>query len=70
MTIEWAMLLLLSHQEELLKVRQEIYENVGHDHLLNDVDLVKLPYLGCIINETLRLYPEVPLLLPHYSSQD
>ncbi|KAL8484564.1 hypothetical protein ACS0TY_014156 [Phlomoides rotata] len=64
------MSLVLSHQEELLKLAQEIDENVGHDHLLNDSDLVKLPYLGCIVNETLRLHPAAPLILPHYSSQD
>ncbi|KAL8487590.1 hypothetical protein ACS0TY_024054 [Phlomoides rotata] len=69
-TIEWAMSLLLSHPEELLKLAQEIDEKVGHDHLLNDSDVVKLPYLGCIVNETLRLHPAAPLLLPHYSSQD
>ncbi|KAI3460184.1 hypothetical protein Pfo_016847 [Paulownia fortunei] len=68
-TVEWAMSLLLTHPEELNKLRQEIDDNVGHDHLLNDSDLAKLPYLRCIVNETLRLYPPAPLLLPHYSSE-
>lgn len=69
MTIEWAMSLLLTHPEELHKLKQEIDNNIGHDHLINDADLAKLPYLRCIVNETLRLYPPVPLLLPHYSSE-
>ncbi|KAL2242117.1 cytochrome P450 81E8-like [Sesamum indicum] len=68
-TIEWAMSLLLTHPEELHKLKQEIDNHIGHDHLINDADLAKLPYLRCIINETLRLYPPVPLLLPHYSSE-
>ncbi|KAL8483893.1 hypothetical protein ACS0TY_026542 [Phlomoides rotata] len=34
-TIEWAMSLVLSHQEELLKLAQEIDENVGHDHFVH-----------------------------------
>ncbi|KAL0368964.1 UNVERIFIED_CONTAM: cytochrome [Sesamum calycinum] len=53
-TIEWAMSLLLKHPEELHKLQQEIDNNIGHDHLINDADLAKLPYLRCIVNETLR----------------
>nr|GMD99425.1 cytochrome P450 81E8-like [Ipomoea batatas] len=69
-TIEWAMSLLLSHPEVLCKLRYEIDNNVGHKRLLNESDLSKLPYLRCVINETLRLYPPVPLLFPHYSLED
>lgn len=69
-TLEWAMSLLLTHPEAFLKARAEIDNNVGHKRLLNDNDLARLPYLRCIINETLRLYPTVPLLMPHYSSED
>ncbi|KAK6115969.1 hypothetical protein DH2020_008238 [Rehmannia glutinosa] len=69
-TMEWAMSLLLTHPNELHKLRQEIDDNPGHDHFLNDSDLAKLPFLRCVINETLRLYPPVPLLLPHYSSEN
>lgn len=69
-TLEWAMSRLLAQPEELQKLRQEIDENIGHDHLLNDSDLAKLPYLRCVVNETLRLHPAAPLLLPHISSED
>lgn len=69
-TMEWAMSLLLNHPEVLQKVREEIVSNVGHERLLNDSDLAKLPYLRCVVNETLRLYPAAPLLLPHCSSED
>ncbi|KAL8487591.1 hypothetical protein ACS0TY_024055 [Phlomoides rotata] len=69
-TIEWAMSLLLTHPQELLKVRQEIDENIGHDHLLNDSDVAKLPYLVCVVKETLRLHSPLPLLAPHYSTED
>ncbi|KAI3461566.1 hypothetical protein Pfo_018229 [Paulownia fortunei] len=70
LTMEWAMSLLLNHLDELGKVRQEIDNNVGPGKLLEESDLQKLPYLRCIINETLRLYPVGPLLVPHSSSQD
>ncbi|KAL3613439.1 hypothetical protein CASFOL_042702 [Castilleja foliolosa] len=69
-TIEWAMSLLIAHPDELLKLRREIDDNIGHDHLLNDSDLTKLPYLRSVVNETLRLYPPVPLLLPRSASEN
>ncbi|KAF8406245.1 hypothetical protein HHK36_008330 [Tetracentron sinense] len=69
-TMEWAMSLLLNHPETLEKARAEINDNVEQGRLLSDSDLAKLPYLRCIVNETLRLYPPAPLLVPHVSSQD
>nr|QNS29988.1 cytochrome P450 [Nothapodytes nimmoniana] len=69
-TVEWAMSLLLTHPETLDKLRTEIDNNVREERLLTDMDLSKLPYLRCVINEALRLYPPVPLLLPHFSSKD
>lgn len=69
-TMEWVMSLLLNHPEVLQKVKAEIDSQVGCERLINDSDLAKLPYLRCVINETFRLYPTVPLLLPHCSSAD
>ncbi|PON54222.1 Cytochrome P450, E-class, group I [Parasponia andersonii] len=68
-TMEWAMSLLLNHPQVLEKLRKEIDCHVGHGRLLRESDIPKLPYLRCVINETLRLYPVVPLLLPHLSSE-
>ncbi|KAJ8541156.1 hypothetical protein K7X08_001972 [Anisodus acutangulus] len=70
MTIQWAMGLLLAHPEAFHKLRAEIDSKVGYERLLNESDLTNLPYLQCVINETLRLYPPVPFLLPHYSLED
>ncbi|CAN4122608.1 unnamed protein product [Withania somnifera] len=70
MTIQWALRLLLAHPETFHKLRAEIDSNVGNERLLNESDFAKLPYLHCVINETLRLYPPLPLLLPHYPLED
>ena len=64
------MSLLLNHPEALRKAQAEIDAAVGTSHLVTADDLSRLPYLQCIIHETLRLYPAAPLLLPHESSAD
>ncbi|XP_058081382.1 cytochrome P450 81Q32-like [Magnolia sinica] len=69
LTTEWAMSLLLNHPDVLGKAKAELDMHVG-PHSLDESDLAKLPYLHCIINETLRLYPVAPLLLPHESSEE
>ncbi|XP_042046282.1 cytochrome P450 81Q32-like [Salvia splendens] len=70
LTMEWAMSLLLNHPGELEKARNEIDEHVAPGKLLDESDLQNLAYLRCVINETLRLYPVGPLLVPHCSSED
>ncbi|VVB13967.1 unnamed protein product [Arabis nemorensis] len=69
LTMEWAMSVLLNHPDKLEKLREEIKANVKHNGIIQDSDLSRLPYLRCVIYETLRLYPVAPLLLPHYSSK-
>ncbi|KAJ8640705.1 hypothetical protein MRB53_017399 [Persea americana] len=69
-TLEWAMSLLLNNPGVLKKAKAELDVQVGKDRLLDESDLDKLPYLHCIINETLRLHPAGPLLIPHESSEE
>lgn len=69
-TIEWAMSLLLNHPEVLQRAQAEINGVVGSSRLVSESDLTRLPYLHCIINETLRMYPAGPLLVPHESSEE
>ncbi|KAG7540043.1 Cytochrome P450 superfamily [Arabidopsis thaliana x Arabidopsis arenosa] len=69
-TLEWAMSNLLNHPEIFEKARAEIDEKIGSDRLLEESDIGNLHYLQNIVSETLRLYPAVPLLLPHFSSDE
>ncbi|KAF8726394.1 hypothetical protein HU200_019858 [Digitaria exilis] len=69
-TSEWAMALLLNHPEAIKKAQAEIDAFVGTSRLLNADDVPRLGYLQGIVNEALRLYPVLPLLIPHESTAD
>ncbi|WOG95686.1 hypothetical protein DCAR_0415013 [Daucus carota subsp. sativus] len=69
-TMEWALSLLVNNPDALKKAQIEIDNHVGQDRLINESDISNLPYLRCIIAETMRMYPAGPLLLPHESSVD
>lgn len=69
-TMEWALSVLLNNPQILKKAQNEIDKVVGHDRLIDESDVAKLPYLQSIIKETMRMYPVGPLLVPHESSED
>ncbi|XP_023738990.1 cytochrome P450 81Q32 [Lactuca sativa] len=69
-TMEWALSLLVNHPHVIKKAQKEIDSLVGKDCLVKESDMSKLPYIRCIVNETLRMYPPLPLLVPHESSED
>lgn len=69
-TMEWAMSLLLNNPQVLKKAQNEMDNIVGKDRLVDESDIVNLPYLRCIINETARLCPPGPLLVPHETSDN
>ncbi|CAN6817728.1 unnamed protein product, partial [Brassica oleracea] len=69
-TLEWAMSNLLNHPEILNRARIEIDELTGSDRLVDEQDIVNLPYLQNIVSETFRLYPALPLLVARMSSND
>ncbi|KAK3019698.1 hypothetical protein RJ639_003932 [Escallonia herrerae] len=69
-TMEWALSLLVNNPKVLEKARAEIHSYVDQERFVDEPDLPKLHYLQSIINETLRLFPAAPLLVPHESSDD
>ncbi|CAI9266634.1 unnamed protein product [Lactuca saligna] len=67
--MEWMLSLLLNNPETLKKAQAEIDKCVGEDRLVNESDISNLPYLRCIMNETMRMYPPGPLVF-HESATD
>ncbi|KAI3870169.1 hypothetical protein MKW92_040700 [Papaver armeniacum] len=69
-TMVAAISLLVKNPEALTKLRDEIDFHVEEGRFISESDLPKLPYLQCVIQESLRLHPPAPIPLPHISSQD
>ncbi|PRQ39956.1 putative geraniol 8-hydroxylase [Rosa chinensis] len=63
-TVEWAMAELLCNPEVLSKAQAELNQVIGKGKLVEESDIVRLPYLQAIIKETFRLHPVFPFLLP------
>ncbi|KAH9297703.1 hypothetical protein KI387_029385 [Taxus chinensis] len=61
-TIEWAMSELLRNPHVMVKAQQEIDLVVGKHRFIKESDVIRCEYLQCIVKETFRLHPPVPLL--------
>ncbi|KAF3673614.1 Cytochrome 82A3 [Capsicum annuum] len=69
-TLTWTLSLLLNNYEALKKAQDELDIHVGKNRWVQESDLKNLVYLQAIVNESLRLYPAAPLMLPHESIED
>nr|BAC44836.1 cytochrome P-450 [Lithospermum erythrorhizon] len=65
---EWAMAELVRNPRVQRKAQEELDRVVGPDRIMTEADVPKLPYLQCIVKESLRLHPPTPLMLPHRAS--
>ncbi|XP_073043867.1 LOW QUALITY PROTEIN: 6,7,8-trihydroxycoumarin synthase-like [Primulina eburnea] len=66
----WAMTALIKSPDAMEKLQNEIRETIGNKGFVNENDVPKLPYLKAVIQETLRLYPPAPLLLPRETLEE
>ncbi|XP_073107217.1 flavonoid 3',5'-hydroxylase 2-like [Elaeis guineensis] len=67
-TMEWALAEMMQKPETLRKAQEELDQVVGKDNIVEESHISKLPYLGAVIKEVLRLHPALPLLVPHCPS--
>nr|BAJ95312.1 predicted protein [Hordeum vulgare subsp. vulgare] len=67
--IEWAMAEMMQSPNELRRLQEELADVVGLDRNVDESDLDKLPFLKCVIKETLRLHPPIPIL-HHENAKD
>ncbi|CAA0837816.1 Cytochrome P450 71B37 [Striga hermonthica] len=55
---------LMKEPQLMHRVQTEIRTSIDKKTMVDEDDLHKLPYLKAVINESFRLYPPAPLLLP------
>ncbi|KAI4267478.1 MAG: hypothetical protein LQ337_008330 [Flavoplaca oasis] len=59
--LSWTFFLLVRHPHVLSRLQDEITSTVGADADISRAHIQKMVFLRCILNETLRLYPPIPL---------
>jgi len=60
-TITFAIYMLAEHPELARRLRDEVLDKIGSSRRPTHDDIKAMPYLRAFINETLRLYPPVPV---------
>ncbi|WZZ01814.1 hypothetical protein YC2023_074142 [Brassica napus] len=70
-TMIWAMTELTRHPRVMKKLQQEIRATLGDNkEKITEQDLEKVHFLKLVIQETFRLHPPAPLLLPRETMSD
>ncbi|KAK7396278.1 hypothetical protein VNO78_17170 [Psophocarpus tetragonolobus] len=63
LTTEWTLAELINHPHVMERARQEIDAVIGNGRIVEESDLVNLPYLQAVVKETLRIHPTGPLIV-------
>jgi len=61
--LEWLMTELIKNPRIMKKAQEEVRRVVNKKSKIDVNDINKMDYLKCILKETLRLHPPLPLLL-------
>ncbi|CAL9126924.1 unnamed protein product, partial [Musa textilis] len=67
-TMEWTLAEMMQKPDVMKRAKEELDHVVGKDGIVEESHVSKLPYLGLVIKEVLRLHPALPLLVPHCPS--
>ncbi|XP_020082497.1 cytochrome P450 71A1-like isoform X3 [Ananas comosus] len=68
-TTGWAMTELMRHPQAMEKAQEEVRSLVGSKGKVEESDIDQLHYLKCVVKETMRLHPVVPMLIPRTTLQ-
>uniref|UniRef100_A0ACD5WVM2 Uncharacterized protein n=1 Tax=Avena sativa TaxID=4498 RepID=A0ACD5WVM2_AVESA len=68
-TIEWAMAEMIRSPDILVRLQRELAGVVGLDRTVEESDLGKLTFLKCVVKETFRMHPPIPMHL-HGTAKD
>ncbi|KAF9262030.1 cytochrome P450 [Marasmius fiardii PR-910] len=69
-TLMTFLLAMVLHPDIQKRAYDEIISAIGHDRLPDLSDREKLPFVDCILRETFRWHPSVPLGVPHHALKD
>ncbi|ERN05597.1 hypothetical protein AMTR_s04502p00002420, partial [Amborella trichopoda] len=65
-SVEWAMAELLCNPDKMAIAKMELSRTLGDpQHIAEESDISRLPYLQAVVKKTWRLHAPVPLLIPH-----
>ncbi|KAL1323387.1 cytochrome P450 71A1-like [Arachis ipaensis] len=67
-TLEWTFAELLKNPKAMKKAQEEVRRVVGRKSKVEENDVNQMNYLNCVIKETLRLHPPLPLLIPRQTT--
>ncbi|KAF3438775.1 hypothetical protein FNV43_RR21539 [Rhamnella rubrinervis] len=67
--MEWLMAELVRNPEVMKKAQEEVRRVVGKKSNIDMEDINQMGYLKCVIKESLRLHPSLPLLVPRQTSE-
>jgi cytochrome P450 len=56
-TLQWVMAEIIKNPSIQQKLQEELTQVVGKDKLVQEYHIPQLPFLSCVIKETLRLHP-------------